>query len=374
MGMLRSLSTENGSRALAVALLALGAVAWRVPGDDRPNLVLYFPDTISAEAFGPSYGNPITKTPYFDKWAANATIFDTAFSSFPQCSPSRAALFTGRHVHTLGHRTMTHLVQPYEQNMFAMLKDSGYATYMFGKNDALAQASFNTTFHYWFDAEGVAQGESPFAFDEAGYYSFMAGASTHPGDDWQHNGDLKAVYLSLALLNSSRVREPFALFLPGIGAHPPYGIPADYANMYDPATIKAQMPLRSVNDTQGKPPYYGQGGIRAYRNITTFDEDFSYQVAAQYFARVTYSDYVFGMVRVALAVFACLRLIMTAGYRQRDARLPRLLALHSLFTPLAAGGGPRQARPHRPHRSGDHVRPRRLLWELRSSGKVERQR
>jgi choline-sulfatase len=277
------------------ALLAVVAAAWRAPGDTRPNIVLYFPDTIAAEAFGPSYGNPITRTPHFDAWAANATVFDVAWSSYPQCSPSRAALVTGRHVHTLGHRTMTHLVQPDEPNLWRMLKESGYSTLNFGKNDCLAQASFPLSYSYWQGDTGVAQGPCPYAYEEAGYYSFMAGASTHAGDQPAFNGDLRAVYQALALLNTSRVREPFALFLPGLGAHPPYGVPSDYASMYDPATIRAKAPLRSLNDTFGKPPYYGQAtGIRAFRNYSTFNDDFAYQVAAQYLARVTYSDYVFG--------------------------------------------------------------------------------
>ena len=291
------MAVRRAATALFALLLAPSA-AWRAPGDTRPNIVLFFPDTIAAEAFGPHYNNPITRTPNFDSWvsSSNATVFDVAYSSYPQCSPSRASLVTGRHVHTLGHRTMTHLVQPTEQSMFRMLRDSGYTTLHYGKNDCLAQASFPLTYTYWQGDTGVAQGACPYSYEEAGYYSFMAGASTHTGDQPEFNGDLRAVYQALALLNSSRVREPFALFLPGLGAHPPYGMPADYANMYDPATIRAQAPLRSVNDTQGKPPYYGQGGIRGYRNITSFGEDFAYQVAAQYFARVSYTDYVFGEV------------------------------------------------------------------------------
>jgi arylsulfatase A-like enzyme len=282
-------------RAGAAAALVAAAAAWRPEGETRPNVVLFFPDTIAAEAMGPLYGNPIVATPNFDAWAASsATVFDVAWSSFPQCSPSRAALVTGRHVHTLGHRTMTHLVQPYEVNLWGQMRAAGYTTLHFGKNDELAAASFNATYDYWTDSTGVAQGASPYAYKEAGYYSFMAGASAINGNVTKANGDLRAVYEALALINSSSVREPFALFLPGLGAHPPYGIPKDYEGMYDPATIRARMPLRNLSDATGKPPYMGDGGIRGFRNYTTFGEDFSYKVAAQYFARVTYADWVFG--------------------------------------------------------------------------------
>lgn len=104
----------------------------------------------------PTAPRPIVQR--LDAFARNATTFTTAYASFPQCSPSRAALVTGRHVHTLGHRTMTHLVQPWEPNLWAMLKSAGYTTLHFGKNDMLAQASFPPSFTYWEDGTGVSQG------------------------------------------------------------------------------------------------------------------------------------------------------------------------------------------------------------------------
>ena len=165
-----------------------------------------------------------------DAFAKDATTFTTTYASFPQCSPSRAALVTGRHVHTLGHRTMTHLVQPWEPNLWAMLKSAGYTTLHFGKNDMLAQASFPPSFTYWEDGTGVSQGPCPYAFGEAGYYSFAAGPGSSDGNVTAANGDLRAVRHALAALGSGNVSEPFALFLPGLGAHPPYGMPRDYVS------------------------------------------------------------------------------------------------------------------------------------------------
>jgi len=49
------------------------------------------------------------------------------------CRPSRCALVTGRYMHVLGHRTQTHLVQPWEANAFAYLKAAGYTTIMIGE-------------------------------------------------------------------------------------------------------------------------------------------------------------------------------------------------------------------------------------------------
>jgi arylsulfatase A-like enzyme len=286
---------------VSFVLISLTAIctAARAPGDTRPNLVLYFPDTISASAMG-AYGSPIVKTPFFDALANNGTLFEVAYASFPQCSPSRCAVVTGRHVHTLGHRTMTHLLQPYEQNMWQMLKDSGYTTVHLGKNDMLAAATFNLSFSYWMDGQGVNMGGDSYPFGTAGYYSFMSAPGNSFGNDSSANPDYEAVLRALAFISAPDVPEPFAVFIPGIGAHPPYGMPKDYANMYDPEAIKREAPLMPINATEGKPPFYGPDGIRGFRNISTFDEDFSYQVAANYFARVTYADWIFGQLMTGL--------------------------------------------------------------------------
>jgi hypothetical protein len=38
----------------------------------------------------------------------------------------RVSLMNGWYPHVAGHRTLTHLLQPWEPNMFQLLKDAGY--------------------------------------------------------------------------------------------------------------------------------------------------------------------------------------------------------------------------------------------------------
>lgn len=45
-----------------------------------------------------AYGQKIFQTPVFDSIAANGILFTNAFVAAPQCSPSRAAILTGRHI------------------------------------------------------------------------------------------------------------------------------------------------------------------------------------------------------------------------------------------------------------------------------------
>ena len=178
---------------IASILLACNSgSARRAPGDTRPNIILFFPDTLRAESLSP-YGHPLVSTPNMERFAGDAVVFDQAHVQHSQCSPSRAAMITGRYLHVLGHRTQTHLVQPYEENLWAHLKAQGYTTITLGKNDGLAAATFNASFSYWEGDIGVSQGKSPFAFGTAGYYSFAGTAGAANGTDVKANGDLKAV-------------------------------------------------------------------------------------------------------------------------------------------------------------------------------------
>ena len=61
----------------------------------RPNIVFIIADDASWKHFG-AYGNTQIKTPNIDKLAEEGVVFENAFVSASSCSPSRAAILTGR--------------------------------------------------------------------------------------------------------------------------------------------------------------------------------------------------------------------------------------------------------------------------------------
>jgi len=95
-------------RDLMVSLgsLTLTGSASAQTGGDRPN-VLY----VILEDTGPNYGcygEPLVKTPNFDRLAEQGTRFTHAFCTAPVCSASRSALMSGRYQNNIGahnHRT-----------------------------------------------------------------------------------------------------------------------------------------------------------------------------------------------------------------------------------------------------------------------------
>jgi len=90
------------SRWITCALAALavaGSVhcAYAADAGKRPNVLLAIGDDISWQHFG-CYGSAFVETPVFDSLAQSGVKFNNAFCSAPGCSPSRAALLTGKHI------------------------------------------------------------------------------------------------------------------------------------------------------------------------------------------------------------------------------------------------------------------------------------
>lgn len=86
---------HHSLRKLAVfLLLALAAVA-NVHAADRPNIIIILTDDLGYGDLS-CYGNPSIRTPNLDRMAAGGLRFTEFYSGACLCTPSRAALLTGR--------------------------------------------------------------------------------------------------------------------------------------------------------------------------------------------------------------------------------------------------------------------------------------
>lgn len=83
------------------------------------------------------YGVPNVRSPRIDKFAAGALLIENAFCVAPQCSPSRAAMWTGRYPHANGvvglcHGDHMNDLHEDERHLAQILKEKGYSTWLHG--------------------------------------------------------------------------------------------------------------------------------------------------------------------------------------------------------------------------------------------------
>jgi len=90
------------------------------------------------------YGIPTVQTPHLDRLAAEGVQFDRAFCTAPQCSPSRASLFTGHYPHQTGMLGLPYTgwdLHPWVVHLAGMLSQQGYRTELLGIHHESASGS-----------------------------------------------------------------------------------------------------------------------------------------------------------------------------------------------------------------------------------------
>src|SRR5687768_858209 len=107
----------------------------------KPNIVVIFCDDLGYGDLG-CYGHPSIRTPNLDRMAAEGMKFTDFYAPAPVCTPSRAALLTGRLPTRSGMASDTHRVlfpdstgglPGDEVTLAEVLKERGYATACVGK-------------------------------------------------------------------------------------------------------------------------------------------------------------------------------------------------------------------------------------------------
>jgi arylsulfatase A len=104
----------------------------------RPNIVFILADDLGWAELG-CYGNTFNETPNLDRLARDGMRFTQAHAAAPVCSPTRAALLTGRWpqrfgiVDYLGPQDKTHFLKPEVTTLNEALKPAGYASGLVGK-------------------------------------------------------------------------------------------------------------------------------------------------------------------------------------------------------------------------------------------------
>lgn len=253
------------------------------------NFIYFNPDQMRAD-FLASYGHPSVKTPNIDRLADEGVRFDQCYVQHTVCSPSRCSFMTGWYPHVRGKRTLWNLLQPDEPNTLKYLKSGGYETHWIGKNDLLAQESFDdsvTELH--FVPRGPSGDRNIFDRDSPDYWSFLYG----PLD--AHNTDWNIIQKAIEFLKSRKPGDPpFMLYLPVSYPHCPFTCPQPWYDMYDETS---HTPMRPVAST-GKPVFHRL--LREYRGLDRMEESTFTKIRSVYMGMISYVDKMLGELMDAL--------------------------------------------------------------------------
>jgi len=124
--------------ALTWTLLILATAACGVGAADRPNIVLILADDLGYGDLG-CYGSREIKTPNTDALARQGVRLTDCYAAAPVCTPTRAALITGRYPQKAGFEWVIRYSEkdrglPADDSCLARsLAAGGYATGLFGK-------------------------------------------------------------------------------------------------------------------------------------------------------------------------------------------------------------------------------------------------
>jgi choline-sulfatase len=258
------------------------------PGGQRPNLILFVPDELRADALG-CHGNPVVKTPNFDHLAQSGTRFESCHIQFPVCGASRCSLVTGWPTSVRGHRSLYYFLKPGEPNMFRYLRQAGYDVFLFGKNDVLAPETIAGSVTEWRNPRTPAA-----EFAAIGKPQFPNTMRLPPLGDRRRTVDYAVIQLAIKVLEGRQAERPFCLFLALFEPHPPYTISRDFYDLYDPAQVPAPAPPGLPR----RPRFHA--ALREIAGLTRVTEAEFRKLRAVYYGQVSYSDWLLGELMEAL--------------------------------------------------------------------------
>lgn len=101
--------------------------------EEKPNILFVIADDWSFPHAG-AYGDKVVRTPNIDEVARLGVLFTNAFTAAPSCTPSRAAILTGRYPHELeqGANLWGFLPKQFD-NYTTILEQAGYYVGLNGK-------------------------------------------------------------------------------------------------------------------------------------------------------------------------------------------------------------------------------------------------
>ncbi|MGB3587852.1 MAG: sulfatase-like hydrolase/transferase [Tunicatimonas sp.] len=218
-----------------------------------PNFVIIMADDLGYGDLG-SYGHPSYQTPNLDSMAANGLMFTDYHSNGAVCTPTRAALLTGKYQQMVGMEGVIYVRGETRQTgldtanitLAKLLKSAGYATGVVGKWHLGYRPEYNPV-HQGFDFfRGYVSGNIDYHshYDNAGIYDWWDGL-----DSVSETGYVTDLISKHAVnFIEQNQQKPFCLYIAHEAPHWPYQGRNDPADRFPDTEFNSQ---GSRQDYQG---------------------------------------------------------------------------------------------------------------------------
>lgn len=254
----------------ALGLFAAAGAKAQKAHERRPNIIVLLVDDWGWTDLG-AYGSKFYETPHLDKIALEGVRFTNAYASCPVCSPSRAALMTGKAPPRVNitdwipgrkQYPFSPIIMPEDSDHLALeettiaevLKPLGYATASIGKWHLGGEGFEPTRQGFDLNIAGTYRGSPPSYF--APYKADLPGITDPPEGEFLTE---RLCQEAERFIEANR-SKPFFLYLSEFAVHTPlqaekdvvakYAAKANLLNYQHNATYAAM--VESVDDTVGR--------------------------------------------------------------------------------------------------------------------------
>jgi arylsulfatase len=277
---------------------------------DRPNVLVIFTDQQRGDSIH-ALGNPVIRTPSFDRLVNEGVAFRRAYSASPVCVSARCSTIYGQYPANTGCYDNSPMPTDGRASYMQALTDAGYRTHGIGKchftpdrdglrgfqtrerQEELVGSPADDDYLPWLKANGYDHLTDPHGVRGEMYYvpqPAQMSAKHHPT---QWIGDRSVDFLS----NAERTDQPWHLYASFIHPHPPFAPPAPWHKLYRAPL----MPLPNVPaDHEALQLYINKFQNRYKYRDQGIDQNLMRNMRAHYFACVSFIDYQIGRILAAL--------------------------------------------------------------------------
>jgi arylsulfatase A-like enzyme len=258
--------SDTGEKGASWVDTADTALPHSAPGQDRPNVLIVFPDQLRQQALS-VYGETNIQTPCFDRICQQGAAFTHAVTPSPVCTPARAALWTGLYPYATGTSENGAALPEHVPSIAHSLRDLGYTANYIGKwhlaGDYLGgwvRPHLRAGFVDYFAGRNMGHDylSSQYWTDE-----HPEGLRPDPVDTWE---PIYETQLAIDFLESKRKEGPWLLALSWSPPHPNGNWPVDWRNA-TPESLMERVDLEGLRFRDNVPqwikePSKGQLGYR----------------------------------------------------------------------------------------------------------------